>query len=176
MSVSESEQPSGSLRRVVSDTGPMISLERLTGGFRFIRRLYDRMIVPPAVLEELGFGYDRAEEYLEHYGIDDLIEVRSVDSQAELPDLERLHEGEIQAIRLALELGLPLLIEEAAGRRSAQAAGVSISGVAGQVVKAHRQGGISVEKARAMLKEMVEHRRINERIYEQLVAALECEA
>lgn len=64
MSVSESEQPSSSLRRVVSDTGP----------------------------------------------------------------------------RISLELGLPLLIEEAAGRRSAQAAGVSISGVAGHVVRAHRQG------------------------------------
>lgn len=173
MSVSESEQLSRSPRRVVSDTGPMISLERLTGGFRFIRRLYDRIIVPPAVLEELGFGYDGAEEYLERHGIDDLIEVRNVASQVKLPDLERLHKGEIQAIRLALALRLPLLIEEAAGRRSAQAAGVPISGIVGQIVKAHRQDLISVEKTRAMLREMVEHRRINERIYEQLITALE---
>ncbi len=157
----------------MSDTGPLISLERLADGFQLIRRLYDRIIVPPAVLDEVEFGYDRAEEYLEHHGIDDLIEVQSVTSQATLPGIERLHEGETQAIRLALTLGLPLLIEEAAGRRSAQAAGVPISGVAGQIVKARRQNIITTEEARAMLKEMVAHHRINERIYEGLVAALE---
>ena len=53
----EPEQPTHALWRIVSDTGPLISLERMTGGFPFIRRLYDRIIVPPAVLDELGFGY-----------------------------------------------------------------------------------------------------------------------
>ena len=160
----------------MSDTGPLISLERLTNGFSFIRQLYDQIVIPPAVLEEVGFSYDRAEDYLAHHRIGDLIEVRNVASQAELPHIGRLHEGEIQAIRLALTLGLPLLIEEAVGRQSAQAAGVSISGIAGQIVKAARRDFIPSEKARSMLKEMVAHRRINERIYERLVAALEREA
>lgn len=173
MNVSEPERPSPPLRRIVSDTGPLISLERLTNGFRFIRQLYDRMVVPPAVLEEAQFGYDSGEEYLGYHGIEDLIEVRNVTSQAKLPDHERLHEGEIEAIRLALTLELPLLIEETAGRRSARAAGVSISGIAGQIAGAHRGGIISVATAREMLKEMVEHRRINERIYDHLIEALE---
>ena len=173
MSASGTEHSSRSRRRVVSDTGPMISLERLTDGFQFIRCLYDQIIVPPAVLAELGFHFDHEEKYLEHHEIDDLIEVRSVDSHAELSDLDRLHVGEIQAILLALEWELPLLIEEAVGRRSAQAAGVSISGIAGQIVKAYRQRVISVEEARAMLKEMLDHRRINDRIYERLVTAIE---
>ena len=155
----------------MSDTGPLISLEHLKDGFSFIRRLYDRIVIPPAVLEEVGFDYDRAAEHLERHEIGDLIEVREADAQVALPDIGRLHEGEIQAIRLAL--GLPLLIEEAAGRRSAQAAGVRISGIAGQVVKAYRQGLTSSEEARVMLKEMVVHRRINERLYERLSAALE---
>lgn len=171
MSASPDDQPEP-LRRIVSDTGPIISLERLTEGFQFIRRLYDQILVPPAVLEELSFRYDRADAYLAHHGIDDLIEVRDVNSGVKLSNDERLHEGEIRAIYLAIERELPLLIEETIGRRSAQAAGVAISGVAGQIIKAHRQSLISDERARAMLNEMVEHRRINERIYERLVQAL----
>lgn len=173
MTPSASEQPSDSTRRVVSDTGPLISLEKLTGGFRFIRRLYNQIIVPPAVLEEVGFHEDRAETYLERHGISDLVEVRPVTARVEVPGIERLHEGEIQAIRLALAYDLPLLIEEAAGRRSARQAGVSISGIAGQIVKGQRRGMIPTEEARSMLEEMVKHRRINERIYERLMAALQ---
>jgi len=41
-------------KRIVSDAGPLISLEKITGGYRFIRRLYDRLIVPSAVLGELA--------------------------------------------------------------------------------------------------------------------------
>lgn len=176
MNPSELERSASSTGRVVSDTGPLISLEKLTGGFRFIRRLFDIIIVPPAVLEEVGFHYDRAEKYLERHGIVDLVEVRAVASQAELPEIERLHEGEIQAIRLALALELPLLIEEAAGRRSARGIGVSISGITGQIVKGYRQGLVSMEEARDMLDEMLGYRRINERIYAKLMAALRREA
>ena len=56
MSVPEPAQPTRPVRRVVSDTGPLISLERLTDGFAFIRRLYDQIVIPPAVLEEVGLG------------------------------------------------------------------------------------------------------------------------
>ena len=79
----------------MSDTGPLISLEHLTDGFSFVRRLYDRIVIPPAVLEEVGFDYDRAAEYLERHEIGDLIEVREADAQVALPDIGRLHEGEI---------------------------------------------------------------------------------
>lgn len=36
-------------RQIVCDTGPLISLEKITGGYRFIWCLYDRLLVPPAV-------------------------------------------------------------------------------------------------------------------------------
>ncbi len=163
-------------RSVVTDTGPLISLERLTNGFPFIRQLYDRLIVPPAVLEEAAFGYDRVGDYVEQHGIHDLIEVHRTASQATLPEIERLHEGETQAIRLALSLGFPLLIEEAAGRKSALAAGVAISGIAGQILLAHRRGLLQVEGAEAMLAEMVAQHRIGERLRSHLVSVLHREA
>lgn len=160
----------------MSDAGPLITLEKLTGGFSFIRRLYSCIIVPPAVLDEVGFHYDRAEEYLARHGISDLVEVRGVASEVDVPEAERLHSGEIQAIQLAIGLRLPLLIEEAVGRRSARKVGVSISGIAGQIVKGYRRGLVSGGKARDMLEEMVTSHRINERIYEKVVAVLERKA
>lgn len=126
--------------QIVSNTGPLISLEKLTQGYDFIRRLYDKVLIAPAVLEEVAAGqFATADEYLQHYAISDLIEVRTVSQSQVLPEAERLHEGESQAIQLALELQLPLLIEETIGRRVAQKVGIQISGIAGQIIKAFRQ-------------------------------------
>lgn len=91
-------------RRIVSDTGPLISLEKIAGGYRFIRRLYDRLLVPPAVLKELAAGAFESEvAYLKHHEIGDLIEVRlSSQTEPEGAVMRRLDEGERRAIHLAL--------------------------------------------------------------------------
>lgn len=55
-------------RPIVSDTGPLISLEKITGGYRFIRCLYDRLVVPPAVMDELVAGpFETKEASLRHF-------------------------------------------------------------------------------------------------------------
>lgn len=52
-------------RSIVSDTGLLISLEKISGGYRFIRRLYDRLLVPPAVLKELAaWAFESEAAYL----------------------------------------------------------------------------------------------------------------
>jgi predicted nucleic acid-binding protein len=90
----------------------------------------------------------------------------------ELPEAERLHEGERQAIQLALELQLPLLIEETIGRRVAQSVGIQISGIAGQVIKAFRQDLITATEVQNKLSELLRAGRINRKIYETLLASL----
>ena len=56
-------------RIIVSDTGPITSLEKLIEGFDFIRRLYDEILVPPSVLEELCQNqFQSGEAYLEAFG------------------------------------------------------------------------------------------------------------
>lgn len=161
------------MRQIVSNTGPLISLEKLTQGYDFIRCLYDKVIIPPAVLEEVAVGqFAIPSEYLQHYSISDLIEVRTVSQPRVLPEAERLHEGETQALQLALELQLPLLIEETVGRRVAQSVGLQISGVAGQILKAFRQGIIAATEAQDKLGELLRGGRINRRIYEALLASL----
>jgi len=161
------------VQQVVSNTGPLISLEKLSQGYTFIRQLYAKIIISPVVLEEVATGqFDTPAEYLQHYGISDLIEVHPVSQVHELPEVERLHEGEAQAIQLALELQLPLLIEETVGRRVAQNMGIQISGIAGQILKAFRQGIISTTEAEDKLRELLRAGRINQKIYEALLASL----
>jgi predicted nucleic acid-binding protein len=157
----------------VSNTGPLISLEKLSQGYTLIRRLYDKLIVPPVVLEEVTVGqFATPDDYLQHYAIGDLVERRRVSQPHELPEAERLHEGETQAIQLALELELPLLIEETVGRRVAQNLGLQISGIAGQIIKAFRQGILSATEAQDKLSELLRAGRINQKIYEALLVSL----
>ncbi len=53
-------------RLVVSDTGPIITLEKLPDGFALLRKLYDKILLPEEVLEELAEGFETPEAYLNH--------------------------------------------------------------------------------------------------------------
>ena len=161
------------VRRIVSNTGPLISLEKLRQGYDFIRQLYDTIIIPPGVLDEVAEGqFATPQAYLQHYGIVDLIEVQVVSRSEQLPEVVRLHVGEAQAIQLALELALPLLIEETVGRRVARELGMAISGIAGQILQAFRRGIITAQEARNKLLELFQAGRINRKLYEALLAVV----
>lgn len=160
-------------RETASDTGPLITLEKLSDGYRFIRILYDKILIPRTVLDELAQGqFLSTRAYLEHYGIEDLLEVVETRGDLEVPGVELLDVGEREAIQVALERGLPLLIEEEAGRQCARSLGLQISGIAGQVVKAFRAGLISSREAQDKLREIFEAGRINRKIHAALIAAL----
>ncbi|MDN5872645.1 MAG: hypothetical protein L0H73_18310 [Nitrococcus sp.] len=164
-------------RRIVSDTGPLISLEKLTGGFRLISRLYDVVLVPPAVLKELMQGqFESTEAYLVHYNVVDLLEVKDVSSSSVHAKTRHLDEGESQAIQLAIDEELPLLIEEQAGRETAQELGLHVSGIAGQLTRGFREGLISVDEAKGKLDEMLRAGRINIKVHEIVAKAIENEA
>src|ERR671923_916366 len=67
--------------------GPLISLEKLRQGYDFIRQLYDTIIIPPGVLDEVAEGqFATPHAYLQHYGIVDLIEVQAVSQSGRLPE------------------------------------------------------------------------------------------
>jgi len=164
---------SSDIRRIVSNTGPLISLEKLSHGYDFIRQIYEKVIIPPAVLDEVAQGqFENPAAYLRYYGIMDLVEIGVVPKRYSFPGVERLHEGEKQAIQLALELQLPLLIEETVGRHIAKNLGISISGIAGQIIKAFQQKIISATEAYNKLDELLKTGRINRKIYEALIAAI----
>jgi predicted nucleic acid-binding protein len=160
-------------KRIVSNTGPLISLEKLHQGHDFIRQLYDVIIIPKSVPDEVTEGqFANPHGYLQYYGITDFIEVHPVSRSHTLPQASRLHIGETQAIQLALDLTLPLLIEETVGRRVAKGLGIPISGIAGQIVMAFHRRIITAQDARSKLLELLNAGRINRKVYEALLAAI----
>lgn len=87
-----------------------------------------------------------------------------------------LDEGERQAIRLARLENVPLLIEEEAGRQVARELGVSISGIAGQMLKAVRLDVHSPADGEHKLRELRAAGRINARSFKAVQQAIQSEA
>ncbi|MBF0554474.1 MAG: hypothetical protein HQK96_07975 [Nitrospirae bacterium] len=143
---------------MVSDSGPLISLEKIRNGYDFIRKLYKKIIVPLSVIEELSYGLRLPPNgYLEAYNIKDLVEIRPVikEKQPEIKGIECLHLAEADAILLAMQMQCPLLIEETISRRLALEAGLKISGIAGTIVRALRQGVIVRDEAVTKTEELL---------------------
>jgi|GEM_PF-684750 len=163
---------------VVCDTGALISLEKLDNGFSFIRKLYDKLIVPKAVFSEYLVGGDLTALVKSGF-----IEV--VDSPVihHFPGIERLHQGEIEAISVALELqkqfqaekggeSVLLLIEERMGREIAQSLGLKISGIAGQIIKARRLGLIDSDTAISHTQNMLKYGRVHRRLHSRMLETI----
>jgi predicted nucleic acid-binding protein len=119
--------------------------------------------------------FENEEAYLSHFGIDDLLQVEPPE-HSEREETEHLDPGEREAIALALECDLPLLIEEEAGRTLARALGIRISGIAGQILQAVREEIISADRANRMLGVLKRRGRINQQVFESVKRAIEEEA
>ncbi len=63
-----------STSEVVSDTGPLISFEKLPNGFALLRKLCHQVLIPEQVLKELELGLPGA-NYLQTYAIGDWVHV-----------------------------------------------------------------------------------------------------
>jgi predicted nucleic acid-binding protein len=164
------------VKRVVSDTSPLISLEKIEEGHTFLRQFHDEVLVPPAVLRELAAGpFENEEAYLTHFGIDDLLRVE-MPERSEWDKTKHLDPGEREAIALALECDLPLLIEEEAGRTLAREFGIRISGIAGQILQAVREEIIGADRANRMLVALKRKGRINQQVFESVKRAIDEEA
>jgi len=89
------------VKQIVSDTSPLISLEKIDGGYKLFRQLYDKVLVPPAVIRESAAGpFENEEAYLAHVGIDALLQVETPE-RSERDKTKHLDPGERAAIALA---------------------------------------------------------------------------
>ena len=127
---------------VVADAGPLIGLARI-GQVGLVRSLYEAVLIPPGVFEELRIAEGRPGALVLSRAITDgwLAVGRLVLS----PDLERLNllldPGEAEAILLAAqERCRLLLIDDPRGRKVAQSRGPTISGTGGVLLAAKRKG------------------------------------
>lgn len=151
----------------VSDTGPLISLERLPNGHQWMQELYTRILIPPSVADELiAGGYEDVGSYEEHFGVESLLRVSSVRGAPSPPEIKHLHSGEREATRLALDLDLELLVEEERGRNAAERLGIPYSGIAGQILIAVRENVLSRSEGRRQLKILLTRGRVNQNVFD----------
>jgi len=120
---------------VVSDTSPITALLTV-GQAELLRKLFQEVVIPPAVEAELLRTHSVFPEWLQ---------VRQLRSHAQALAYERVVDrGEAEAIALAQELKANwLLIDERKGRRLAQEASVPVLGLVGVILIAKRVGLVS---------------------------------
>ena len=132
--------PEGRPHAIVTNTTPLIALAIATGELDALRAIYQRVVVPLEVEEELRAGSAEA------FGIAaferaDWLERRSAPVTPSTYLRNSLDRGEAAVIQTALNEGIDLVcIDEAVGRRVARLSGLTLTGSIGVLIKAQRQG------------------------------------
>lgn len=131
---------------VIADSSPLILLARI-GQLSLLGDLYGKVFIPTAVHRETvlqdplrpGAVEIAGADWLTVQSTDDLLAVRLLRQQ--------IGPGESEAIVLALQFEAALLlIDDAKGRRIAEAYGISAVGTIGVLIQAKRRGLLSAVK------------------------------
>jgi predicted nucleic acid-binding protein len=143
---------------IVADASPLIGLSRI-GLLRILRELYGRVVIPPAVHDELEIarrrpGYEALAEAL----AEGWLAPRAVETpnEAEQPG-RAVGKGEEQALLLAERLPARfLLIDERAARAVAGRRGIPVVGTGGVLLVAKERG--LIESVGTALNHLAAHR------------------
>ena len=157
---------------VVSDTSPVLSLARI-GRLDLLRTLYQQVLIPSAVYEELRDAASRSHGSIDFDSFEWLVVGVASDRRRVEELCADLDPGEAEAIVLAIERRADvLLIDERRGRRTASSAGLTVTGLIGVVAQAKRTGVI--EKAKPILDELIRTGRfwVGPRLYAEVLAQL----
>ena len=133
--------PASSLKIVVSDAGPLISLGRLDL-LALLPALFAQVQVPQQVLDEClekpgNLDTDRIQAAVQR----GWLEVCDVSPLADISDLGL---GERAAIARALEIGAGLLADDQGARQLARSRGLVVVGTLGVLVKAKYSGRLAL--------------------------------
>lgn len=132
-------------RAVIVNTSPVFYLHRL-GCLNYLEKLYGEIIIPEAVAFELEEGKRLGEDVPE---IADYrwIKVRKVTIPAFIKIIPDLGQGEAEVLALACEENEPLLIiDDVLARRIAKLQAFKLTGTAGVLLKAKKEGHTSAIK------------------------------
>lgn len=125
--------------RVVTNTSPLIALFQL-GLLDVLGRLYGRIIVPQAVVDELAAGREEGYEVPDCSAFDWMI-VETVPVPSVLRLVTALGRGEAEALALSLAVPTDLvLLDDGLGRQLAKSQALRVSGTLGVLVEAKRAG------------------------------------
>ena len=129
-------------RIVVADAGPLIGMARI-GHLSLLQSLYNSIIIPPLVFEELKIPSDkpgaRAVSEAINNGWIKIVELKRPSDSAILRLL--VDAGEAESIQLALEQNARLLIiDDKKGRKTAKSRGIRVIGTGGILITAKKAG------------------------------------
>ena len=129
---------------VISDTTALIILAK-SDAFSLLSNLFQKIYIPKAVYDELMVKDDIVNYRIKEF---DKIEVKPVTNTATLERIKtlKIDKGEVEAISLALELNLMLIIDERKGRKIALNQGLKIVGVLGVLIENYRREFITLDK------------------------------
>jgi predicted nucleic acid-binding protein len=131
---------------VVSDTSPVLNLARI-GRLELLPLLYGEVLIPSAVYQELTRSKKDLPPAIDLPSLP-WLKVATAKDQNRVQELrEDLDPGEAEAIVLAIECRADLLlVDERRGRRTATAAGLTVTGLLGVVARAKQAGLIDLAK------------------------------
>jgi predicted nucleic acid-binding protein len=157
------------MKVIVSDTTSLIALEGLQS-FDLLCAVFKTVLIPQAVLNELCAGSHDITRKLNEAGC---IEIIRLEPSEQLTSLRLvLDPGEAEAITLALERQLPILIDERKGRAIAIQKHLTVTGFAGLLLLAVRKNVLSPANAQSMLDQAISNGfRISENLYRQVSRA-----
>ena len=122
------------MRKVVSNTTPLISLSKISK-IELLKLVYREIIIPKGVFEEYQKGKNK--EFYRDISKYDWIKVKEVENEEMFEYLLDLDKGEAEAIVLAKNIKADLLIiDELRGREFARLKGLTITGTVGVLLKA----------------------------------------
>ena len=127
------------MSEVICNTSPLQYLHQL-GRLELLPLLAGRVVVPPAVIDELAVGKANGVAVPEPLTLD-WITVRQPNSIAVLPLAVDLGSGEAAVLALALETpDAVVIIDDALARRRAELLGIRLTGTLGILLDAKRAG------------------------------------
>lgn len=130
---------------VVSDTTALIVFAK-SDTLNLLTNLFENIFVPKAVHNELNIKDDVVKFRINRF---DRLVLKKIENLELLKNIQqfKLDQGEIEAISLALELNLALIIDEKKGRKIALDQGLKIVGILGILIENYKQKFISFEEA-----------------------------
>lgn len=129
------------MRNVIVNSTPMIILSKI-GRLDILRKMYGSVIVPQAVYEEINAKSDSVCRCIREM---DWIYIRNILSiENKKMYKARLHDGEVEVMILAQEIGGDVLtvIDDNAARKTAKYLGIKVTGTLGVLMKAKSLGYI----------------------------------
>ena len=141
------------MAEIICDTSPLQYLYQL-GRLEVFHALAERIVVPPAVVDEIAAG-KRLGLNLPDLAVLDWVTTRVPIGNAAIDSLTGLGAGESQVLMLGLESpGAVAVLDDALARRFAQRIGVKFTGTLGILLDAKRVGLVT---AVAPLIEQLQH-------------------